>query len=210
MTTFAPTSTVTIERLDAAADTSTGVTFVGASVAPAGPVTVSWRQIHDEARAVAAALQARGLIPGDHVAVLGPTSRALITAVRACWLAGLTSMVLPLPMRMGSLEEFIASTRARIRHGDAKLLLVDDLLAAVYEPVAGDPPTESLAAVLPGAPDVPSRRCPRVPAAGPRAARHPPVHERLDERAEGGDDPRRVLSANIDASPRRGRMDETR
>ena len=48
-------------------------------------------------------------------------------------MAGIASMVLPLPMRMGSLEAFVESTRARIRHGDAKLVLIDDLLAAFYE-----------------------------------------------------------------------------
>ena len=50
-------------------------------------------------------------------------------------------MVLPLPMRMGSLETFIESTRARIRHGDAGLVLIDDQLAAFYEAAEGDPPT---------------------------------------------------------------------
>ncbi len=199
MTVFAPTSAATVDRLEAATSSASGVTFVGASVAPDGPVTVSWRQIHDEARAVAAALQGRGLIPGDHVAVLGPTSRALITAVRGCWLAGLTSMVLPLPMRMGSLDEFIASTRARIRHGDAKLLLIDDVFASVYEPVAGDPPTESLSSVLPGAPNVPSGEALETP---------PPDPERLvilqytsgsTSEPKGVMIPDRVLSANIDA-----------
>ena len=97
----------TIERLERAADTGNGVRFVGHSVAPDGPVFVSWRQIHDEARSVGAALQAKGLLPGDHVAVLGPTSRELMTVVRGCWMAGIASMVLPLPMRMGSLEEFV-------------------------------------------------------------------------------------------------------
>ena len=87
-----------------------------------------------------AAFQARGLVPGDHVAILGPTSRQLMTAIQGCWLAGLASMVLPLPMRMGSLEAFIDSTRTRIIHGDAKLLLIDPLLAAFYEPAPGDPP----------------------------------------------------------------------
>ena len=72
-------------------------------------------------------------MPGDHVAILGPTSRQLMTIVRGCWLAGIASMVLPLPMRMGSLEAFIEGTRARIRHGDAKLVLIDDQLAAFYE-----------------------------------------------------------------------------
>ena len=49
-------------------------------------------------------------------------------------------MVLPLPMRMGSLDVFIESTRGRIRHGDAKLILIDDLLADFYTAVDGDPP----------------------------------------------------------------------
>ena len=98
--------------------------------------------MHDEARAVGAAFQARGLVPGDHVAILGPTSRGLITAIRGCWMAGIASMVLPLPMRMGSLDAFIESTRARIRHGDAKLVLIDDMLAAFYEAGPGDPPID--------------------------------------------------------------------
>ena len=35
-----------------------------------------------------AALQAMGIVPGDHVAILGPTSRELMTIIRGCWLAG--------------------------------------------------------------------------------------------------------------------------
>ncbi len=38
-----------------------------------------------------------------------------MTIIRGCWMAGLASMVLPLPMRMGSLDVFIDSTRGRIR-----------------------------------------------------------------------------------------------
>ena len=83
MTSFPPSSSATVDRLDARRRLGdTGSRSSARRSRPSGPVTVSWRQIHDEARAVAAALQAQGLIPGDHVAVLGPTSRALITAVR--------------------------------------------------------------------------------------------------------------------------------
>lgn len=140
-----------IERLERAADSAAGVYFAGASLrGPDDIERLSWRQIHDESLAVAAALQARGIAPGDHVAILGPTSRNLMTVVRACWLAGAASMVLPLPMRMGSLEAFIESTRMRIRHGEARLLLIDDQLAPFYAAAPGDPPTESLTAVLPG------------------------------------------------------------
>ena len=146
-----------VERIIAAADRPTGVRFVGPSVTPAsGESFVSWREVHDEARVVGAALQARGLVPGDHVAILGPTSRQLITIIQGCWLAGIASMVLPLPMRMGSLDAFIESTRGRIRHGDAKLVLIDELLAAFYERTVGDPPIELMASVLPGASTAPS------------------------------------------------------
>jgi fatty-acyl-CoA synthase len=190
----------TIARLEAAADGEAGVRFVGHSVSgPDGPQYVSWRQLHDEARAVGAALQARGLLPGDHVAVLGPTSRELMTIVRGCWMAGVASMVLPLPMRMGSLEAFIEGTRARIRHGDAKLVLIDDQLAGFYEAAPGDPPIEPMRSVLPGSPGVPS---------GDRLEMPPHDPERLiilqytsgsTSEPKGVMIPDRVLSANIDA-----------
>jgi fatty-acyl-CoA synthase len=190
-----------VNRLITAASRPTGVRFVGPSVMPAeGDAFVSWAQIHEEARVVAASLQARGLMPGDHVAILGPTSRPLITIIQGCWLAGIASMVLPLPMRMGSLDAFVESTRARIRHGDAKLILIDDLLAAFYESAAGDPPIEPMAAVLPGA----------ATAAGAERWEQP-AHdvERLvilqytsgsTSEPKGVMIPDRVLRANIDAS----------
>jgi fatty-acyl-CoA synthase len=146
-----------IARLVAAAERPTGVRFVGPSVMPAdGDSFVPWSEIHRDARVVAASLQSRGLMPGDHVAILGPTSRPLITIIQGCWLAGIASMVLPLPMRMGSLDAFVDSTRARIRHGDAKLILIDDLFADFYTAIDGDPPIERMTAVLPGSEGAPS------------------------------------------------------
>ena len=198
----------TIERLELAADRETGIVFVGASMLKDGkPVRVPWRQIHDEARAVGAALQARGLSPGDHVAILGPTSRALMTVVRGCWLAGVASMVLPLPMRMGSLEEFVSSTRARIRHGDAKLLLIDDQLAAFYDSVAGDPPTASMGAVLSGAPNVPSGDALELPAPDPERLVILQYTSGSTSEPKGVMIPDRVLSANIDAICAAGDID---
>jgi fatty-acyl-CoA synthase len=191
----------TIERLELAADVDTGVRFVGSSVAGAdGPVYVSWRQVHDEARAVGAALQARGLLPGDHVAVLGPTSRELMTIVRGCWMAGVASMVLPLPMRMGSLEAFIEGTRARIRHGDAKLVLIDDQLAAFYEAAPGDPPIEPMRAVLPGSPGVPSGDALEVPSHDPERLVILQYTSGSTSEPKGVMIPDRVLCANIDAA----------
>ena len=190
-----------IERLIAAADRPTGVRFVGHSVAPAeGDGFVSWTEIHHDARVVAAALQARGLVPGDHVAILGPTSRSLITIIQGCWLAGCASMVLPLPMRMGSLDAFIESTRGRIRHGDAKLVLIDDLLADFYAAAPGDPPIEAMARVLPGAPGQVSAERLELPSYDPERLVILQYTSGSTSEPKGVMIPDRVLRANIDAS----------
>ncbi|MBV9254633.1 MAG: AMP-binding protein [Actinobacteria bacterium] len=115
------------------------------------PDPVPWAQVHDEARAIAGALQALGIGPGSHVALLGPTTRKLVTALQATWLAGATVVVLPLPMRLGSIDEFVSQTRTRIHNADISLVLIDPELAAFVEPVAGDPPFVSLDALGTGA-----------------------------------------------------------
>jgi fatty-acyl-CoA synthase len=105
---------------------------------------VPWSELHDDARGRAAALQARGIGPGDHVALLGPTSRSLVTALQATWLAGATVMVMPLPMRMGSIEEFVDQTRARLQSADAAMVLIDEQLRPFVEVQPSDPPFVAL------------------------------------------------------------------
>jgi fatty-acyl-CoA synthase len=190
----------TIARLELAADSGSGVRFVGASMtADDESFVVSWRELHDDARSVGAALQAKGLVPGDHVAVLGPTSRELMTIVRGCWMAGIASMVLPLPMRMGSLDTFIEGTRARILHGDAKLVLIDDLLADYYTAAEGDPPIEPMRSVMPGSPNVPvADALESVPDDPERLVILQYTSGSTNE-PKGVMIPDRVLSANIDA-----------
>ncbi len=198
-----------VDRIIAAADRPTGVRFVGPSVAPAGSDSfVPWREIHDDARVVGAALQARGLVPGDHVAILGPTSRQLITIIQGCWLAGIASMVLPLPMRMGSLDAFIDSTRGRIRHGDAKLVLIDELLAAFYERTVGDPPIELLASVLPGSTTAPLGDQLEIPPHDPERLVILQYTSGSTSEPKGVMIPDRVLAANIDASCSAAELDE--
>jgi fatty-acyl-CoA synthase len=125
-----------IDRISRAAECDRTVTFVVGG----GEDVVPWRQLHDEAKGFAAALQARGIRPGDHVALLSPTTRPLVTTIQATWLAGATIVVLPLPMRLASIEEFVAQTRQRIRHADAAVVVADPELAAFVEPEPGDPP----------------------------------------------------------------------
>ena len=124
------------QRIEAASARGHSLTFVvGGEHVP-----VPYAQLHEEATRYAANLQAMGVGPGSHVALLGPTSRPLVTAIQAAWLAGATVVVLPLPMRLSSIDEFVAQTRARITHADVSLVLVDPELAPFIEPRPDDPP----------------------------------------------------------------------
>ena len=123
-------------RIEHAADSPGSIHFASGDTT----IAVPWRQLHDEARAMAAALQALGMAPGSHVGLLGPTSRNLVTAIQATWMTGATLVLLPLPMRLSSIDDFVAQTRARIRKADTSLLLVDPDLAGFIAPEVGDPP----------------------------------------------------------------------
>jgi len=130
-----------VARLQTAADRGGTVTFVGSAAGGDGTSEqIEWARLHDDARGIAAALQARGVGPGVHVGILGPTTRALVTAVQAIFLAGGAVVALPLPMRLGSIEEFVDETRRRIRNADAAVVVVDAELAPFLDPPPGDMP----------------------------------------------------------------------
>ena len=137
-----------LQRLERAAERDTTVTFVVGG----GEDVVPWRDLHEQAKGYAAELQARGVRPGDHVALLSPTTRELVTAIQATWLAGATIVVLPLPMRLSSIDEFVSQTRQRIRNADARVCVVDPELAAFVVPEPGDPPMVPFADLAGGDP----------------------------------------------------------
>lgn len=137
-----------LNRLEQAATSRRGITFVE----PAGTDAysadrVEWARLHDDARRVAGALQRRGIGPGAHVAILGPTTRDLVTTVQATWLAGATLVMLPLPMRLASIDDFVHATRTRVRHADVDLLVVDRALAEFLDTRDDDPPVVMLDAL---------------------------------------------------------------
>ena len=129
-----------LPRIRQAAAGINGVTFVGSAAGSSEESIVPWSSLHSEAFATAAALQQKGLKPGDHVALLGLTSKQLIISIQGIWLAGACVIVLPIPMRMSSIAEFIAQTRANILYSDTKILLLDPGLSSFYESEPGDPP----------------------------------------------------------------------
>ncbi len=130
-----------VGRIEYAAKSDAKVTFVTGDE----PLTKSWGQLHHQAKAVAARLQDQGVRQGDHIAVLGPTTPDLVTAFQAVWLCGATLVVLPLPMRLASIEEFTTATRARIANADCAGVIVDADLLPFVEAGPDDPPLFSLA-----------------------------------------------------------------
>ena len=104
--------------------------------------TVTWARVHADAMVLAGNLRdlGIGLGLGSHIAMLGPTSRRLVTALQATWLLGGCAVMLPLPMRLGSLDEFAAQTRVRVRNADCAAVLVDPDFAPFFAAEPGDPP----------------------------------------------------------------------
>ncbi|MSO78262.1 MAG: fatty acyl-AMP ligase [Acidimicrobiia bacterium] len=143
-----PVVTSLIDRIEAGVQTGTqagaGITFLGSAAADRHAERLSWAELHDDAAGMAAALQALGVVPGDRVAIIGPTSRPLVTAIQATWLAGATVVCLPLPMRLGSIESFTLQTRARIANAQACMVLVDPELEPFLATQPGDPPVVRL------------------------------------------------------------------
>ena len=130
-----------IDRIEAVAAEDIGtVTFANGD----DHVTMKWSDLHRDAQRAAAALQARGIGPGDHVALIGPTTQRLVTTIQATWLCGAALVTMPLPMRMGALDQFISQTRARILRSNTKVVVMDADLAAFIEPAPGDPPFVTL------------------------------------------------------------------
>ena len=135
-----------IARLERAADQDHGATFISKDAR----VHVPWSQLHDDARVVAAGLQAREINPGDHVAILGPTSRPLVT-VDPSVLVGRCVRRRASPADADGLHRGVRRADPRgIRNADAALLLIDPDLAPFYEPVEGDPPAVLLGDLMPG------------------------------------------------------------
>jgi fatty-acyl-CoA synthase len=191
--------TTLCSRIERALEHGGSITFVGSD-----PVQrVGWDELHGDARAAAAALQSRGIASGSHVALLGPTTRNLVTAIQATWLVGATVVVLPLPMRLGSLDEFILQTRLRIHGADADIVLVDGDLAAFVEPLPGDPPLVVLGDVV-GAGDAADYRRPSI---DPDDLAVLQFTSGSTADPKGVMLPHRVVVANLDATAQAARVD---
>jgi len=114
------TLTELLER--AARHDDVGLRFVDATEAAAWR---PWPEVHRRALATCGRLQARGVVPGDRVALVFPTSIEFFDAFFGVLLAGAVPVPLYPPVRLGRLAEYAARTTRMLELVRARLVLSD-------------------------------------------------------------------------------------
>ena len=88
-----------------------------------------WAEVHRQASEVAAGLVARGVRPGDRVALIYPTGEEFFAAFFGALLAGAVPAPLYPPVRLGRLSEYHAATAAMVEAAGARMVLADRRVA---------------------------------------------------------------------------------
>ncbi|MDY7226059.1 AMP-binding protein [Hyalangium rubrum] len=91
----------------------------------------TWGETWAEARAVAAALHARGVRPGDGVLLLIPEVRPAVSTLFGVWALGAVPSILGVPYRLSDLDAYLEQLRGTARKLDAKALVLSSMLAGM-------------------------------------------------------------------------------
>jgi acyl-CoA synthetase (AMP-forming)/AMP-acid ligase II len=106
--------------LAAAAAHPSGVTFVGLREEEE---RISWGEVDARARRAAGALRERGIRPGDRLAIVLRTEPAFLDAFFGALHAGAVPVPLYPPVRLGRLDEYLASTARMLRVSGARCVV---------------------------------------------------------------------------------------
>jgi len=127
-----PYNTIIEALLDKEECTEFGARFIPKS---GDPVFYTYNEILSRARAVAGALQAWGLVPGDCVALILPTSIDFLDAFLGSLLAGGIPAALYPPFRLGRLDEYYQRTQGMLNKIGAQYLITDRRIGKLLGPV---------------------------------------------------------------------------
>ncbi|GEJ58488.1 AMP-binding protein [Anaeromyxobacter diazotrophicus] len=116
----APAAPDLVALLARAARHPSGVTFLDLRERA---TALGWGEVHARARRAAAALAARGIAPGDRVALVLRTEPAFLDAFFGALLAGAVPVPLYPPVRLGRMDEYLAATARMVSVSGARLLV---------------------------------------------------------------------------------------
>ena len=126
------------DMLSVAAGHPSGVTFVGLREEE---VRLTWAEVDGRARRAAGALVARGVKPGDRVAIVLRTEPAFLDAFFGALHAGAVPVPLYPPVRLGRMDEYVAATARMLRVSGARVVVTSRTVARILgRAVAGAGP----------------------------------------------------------------------
>jgi fatty-acyl-CoA synthase len=129
------------QALDDAAASSGGFTFVREN---GRELVMPFKVLRDSALAVGGALRARGLDPGDYVAVLVPEADGFLTAFLGISLAGLVPIPLAHPIDIGRLGADVGKVASFLRVAGARAIVTNSRLLPSLRPLRAIAPTVEL------------------------------------------------------------------
>jgi acyl-CoA synthetase (AMP-forming)/AMP-acid ligase II len=109
-----------VHAFERAAGDPSGVTFVGLDERE---TFLPWGEVYDRAARCGAAMAARGLAPGDRVAIVLRTEPAFLDAFLGAWWCGAVPVPLYPPVRLGRMEEYLAGTARMISISGARMVI---------------------------------------------------------------------------------------
>jgi acyl-CoA synthetase (AMP-forming)/AMP-acid ligase II len=109
-----------VHAFERAAGDPSGVTFVGLDERE---TFLPWGEVFDRAARSGAALAARGVAPGDRVAIVLRTEPAFLDAFLGAWWCGAVPAPLYPPVRLGRMEEYLSATARMIALSGARIVI---------------------------------------------------------------------------------------
>jgi acyl-CoA synthetase (AMP-forming)/AMP-acid ligase II len=106
--------------LGSAAGSQSGVTFVDLRESES---SLRWAEVEARAARAGATMAARGVMPGDRVAIVLRTEPAFLDAFFGAWLCGAVPVPLYPPVRLGRLDEWVAATAWMVDVAGARLVI---------------------------------------------------------------------------------------